>query len=298
MFRSLTTLIAFATLAIAAEKPATPIQDRVLPGVRAFAADKSVEPLDEDRFLSDIATVNPKPWRFSFQQFFRSKQRRDDSVEDFYGTELEIKLPLRIHLGRYRKGARSGHLGNVTFELHYTLANFGNPYASDEAFLEMRYSAAGQGEMFMNPQLYTRYILVEHDSPIFETKLRFTEKFSEGWRVSTTFSLEHELRGPGKTEFTASGRLSKNVLNGLFSVGLESKFGHETIHRERGDPEQKFYIGPSLRWRITKNLAASGSWLFGTNEQSNSSEIFCAIKYDFGGPDDQDFAAPVADARN
>ena len=78
------------------------------------------------------------------------------------------------------------------------------------------------------------------------------------------------------------GGLSYSLIDSKLGVGIEMFYDHDTVKGARGDEANIFAIGPSIQWRVTKNVHVDFNVLFGTNRDSERQIGFLVVGYDFG----------------
>ncbi len=111
---------------------------------------------------------------------------------------------------------------------------------------------------------------------------------------------EQETSGEKTTELQAAGCLSYTI-NAPLSIGLETKYIHETIAGERSHPEHKFLMGPSAQIRCNAHTHLGFVSLFGVTKDAVNVEgwVVFGIDLDFGkAANDHKIHAPVSGLRN
>ena len=93
---------------------------------------------------------------------------------------------------------------------------------------------------------------------------------------------EAEVGGEREQEFQVTGGLSYTVIDGRLGVGVEAFYDRDSVKGARGSAVDIFAVGPSIQWRITKNLHVDLNCMFGTNKQSDRQIGFIVVGYDFG----------------
>ena len=195
--------------------------------------------------------------------------------------EIEIGLPHRMQL-----------------DLYYDMAVDGSRRSRTEDFAaEIRYAFADWGKLPLNPTVYAEYKWVEEGADVLELKLLLGDQLPGGWHYGANFVWEKELGGERTTEWQVVGGISKTIIDGRFSLGLEGKYVHETTATSRGEPEHKFHVGPSAQWRITEKFSVSTTALFGLNDDSPRQECWLVLSYDFGRGADETKYKPVSGRR-
>jgi hypothetical protein len=146
----------------------------------------------------------------------------------------------------------------------------------------LRYAFADWGKIPLNPTLYAEYKIGNHAPNVAEFKLLLGEQIAPRIHWGLNFVYEKELRGERATEFQISQGLSYTLIDEKLSFGVEMKYVFETTAGTRGEPEQKFLIGPSLQVRPTRNTHLDLVALIGTNRDSPRVEGFVIFGIDFG----------------
>ena len=218
------------------------------------------------RFPTTRVYIQKEPWQVGVETWWRYRHKRDGTSVSRMTGEIEIGLPHRMQL-----------------DLYYDMAVQGDRSSRTEDYaVELRYALADWGKLPLNPTVYAEYKLVEEGADVLELKLLLGDQLPGGWHYGVNFVWEKELGGERTTEWQLTAGLSKTLVDGKFSVGMEGKYVHETTALSRGEPEHKLHVGPSAQWRISERFSASTTVLFGLNNDSPLQECWLVLSYDFG----------------
>ena len=220
------------------------------------------------RFTTTRVYIQKEPWEVGIGSWWRIKNKRDGTVAHRLLEEIEIGLPYRLQLDLY-----TDIEGNQDGDFHYQSLD-----------LELRWAVADWGKLWGNPTLYAEYKFADPTwgPDVYEFKLLLGDQLAARWHWGVNFVWEAETGGERAEEFQVAGGVSYTVIDGRLSIGLETLYNRNTIAGERGKPAHEFNLGPSLQWRVTRNLHIDLSCLFGTNDDSTRQTGFVIVGYDFG----------------
>ncbi len=220
------------------------------------------------RFSTTRVYIQKEPWEIGLEQWWRVRTYDDKTTAHRFTEELEIGLPHRFQL-----------------DLYWNWAHDGDGTHHDEFAVELRHALADWGKIWGNPTLYLEYAFVNPDfgGDVLEAKVLLGDDFGKGWHWGLNFIFESELSHERAREAAISGGLSRTIIDGVLSAGIEMQWKHETVAGERGNPEIQFEIGPSIQWRLSKNTHLDVVALAGTTSQGPSFEGFVIFGFDFGG---------------
>ena len=237
------------------------------------------------RFPTTRVYIQQEPWHVGVEQWWRLRENRDDTVQNLFIEEIEIGLPYRMQLDLYANWT-------VDDEMKSRYDNFS---------VELRYALADWGKIWGNPTLYGEYKWVDKGSDVFEFKLLLGDELMPRLHWAVNFAYEKEFGNADRTaEFQVAGGLSYSVIDSKIGIGVEAKYVRESTHFDRGEPEQKFLIGPSVQIRLTERLHVDLSCLFGTNRDAQRHEGWLVIGYEFGkiGGSEEKTYTPVSAQRH
>lgn len=292
----LSVVVALGGRTIAAET--TPASDTTQRMPTVTALDHSIlseeQPADETgrpewtgarRFTTTRVYIQKAPWEFGIESWWRLKHKRDGSIAHRLLEEVEIGLPGRLQLDLYNdiEGDEKGHF-------HYQSFN-----------VELRWALAEWGKIWGNPTLYAEYKFADdHWGPdVYELKLLLGDQLAPRWHWGLNFVWEAEVGHDREQEFQVTAGLSYTVIDGKLGVGVEAFYDHDTVKDARGDGANIFAVGPSIQWRITKNLHMDLNCMFGTNKESERQIAYFIIGYDFGpGESKKSAYNPISGRRN
>ena len=233
------------------------------------------------RFATTRVHIQRNPWEMAVEQWVRSRYN-DGEWKHRFQEEFEIGLPGRLQADVYwdwtYEDGKSDHL-DVAAELRWGLADW--------------------GKIPLNPALYFEYKWTDDDrgGDVIEPKILFGEDFGNGWHWGLNLVYERETSGEEAEEYAVAQAISKTIVDGVFSAGLEMKWTRETVGGDRGNPEQKFVIGPSFQWRVTPNFHIDLVAMAGCTEDSPDFEGWLVMGYDFGGKGEKKGNAPISGLR-
>ena len=153
---------------------------------------------------------------------------------------------------------------------------------TEDYAVELRYALADWGKLPLNPTLYAEYKFVEEGADVVELKLLLGDQLPGGWHYGAYFVWEKELAGERTTEWQLVTGVSKTLIDGRLSLGVEGKYVHETTTTSRGEPEHKILVGPSTQWRLNEKFSVSTTVLFGLTDDAPHEECWLILSYDFG----------------
>lgn len=237
------------------------------------------------RFPGTRVYIQKEPWEVGIESWWRIKHKRDGTIAHRLLEEVEIGLPGRLQLDLYNdiEGDQDGRF-------HYQSFN-----------VELRWALADWGVIWGNPTLYGEYKFADpHWGPdVYEFKLLLGDQIAPRWHWGVNFVWEAETGWDREQEFQITGGLSYTLVDGKVGIGVEAFYDHDTVKGGRGNPANQFAIGPSVQFRLTKNLHVDINCMFGTNEDTERQIAYLVIGYDFGpgGHSEQQYT-PVSGQRN
>ncbi len=280
-------VLAIASTTFAAEQrtqkmPEVTITDaNVLTEERSTGESGRPEWTSARRFPTTRVYIQKEPWQVGVETWWRYRHKRDGTSVSRATGEIEIGLPHRMQL-----------------DLYYDMVVDGSRHSRTEDFAaELRYALADWGKLPLNPTVYAEYKFVEDSADVLELKLLLGDQLPGGWHYGVNFVWEKELGGERTTEWQAVGGISKTLVDGKFSVGVEGKYVHETNAENRSDPEHKFHVGPSFQWRMTDRFSVSTTALFGLSDDAPRQECWLVLSYDFGRGGDEAKYKPISGRR-
>jgi hypothetical protein len=234
------------------------------------------------RFTTTRVYIQKNPWEVGVEQWWRIRDKRDDTIENLFIEEIEVGLPFRMQLDLYENWT-------VDDERKARHDNFA---------VELRWALADWGVIPMNPTLYAEYKWVDKGSDVVEFKLLLGDQILPRLHYGINFVYEKEFSNADRVaEFQIAGGLSYTVLDEKIGLGVEAKYVQESTHFYRSEPEQKFLVGPSVQFRLTPRLHLDLVCLFGTNRDAQRHEGWMVLGYDFG-PQDEHGYKPTSGMRN
>ncbi|MCX6980645.1 MAG: transporter [Verrucomicrobia bacterium] len=237
------------------------------------------------RFTGTRVYIQKAPWEFGIESWWRIKHKRDGTLRHRLLQEVEIGLPGRLQLDLY-----TDHEGDNTGAFHFHSFN-----------VELRYALAEWGKIWGNPTIYAEYKFADHHwgPDVYEFKLLFGDQLAPRWHWGLNFVWEAELGGDREQEFQVTGGLSYTVIDGKLGVGVEAFYDRDSVKGARGSAVDIFAVGPSIQWRVTKNIHVDLNCMFGTNKQSERQIAYLIVGYDFGpGESKKKSYTPISGQRN
>jgi hypothetical protein len=234
------------------------------------AADASGRPewTSHRRFGNTRVYIQQGPGEIGIEQWWRFKRNKDGTAANRLQEEIEIGLPWRMQLDIY------GNIeGNEDREFHY-----------DNTAFELRWALADWGRIPLNPTLYGEYkIRDDHYGPdVFEFKLLLGTDITPKLHWGFNFSREAEIGGEKDVEWQLTQGFSYSVIDQVLGVGIEMEYGDESVAGERGNPERRFLIGPTVQIRPTKNSHIDLVAMWSTTQDGPDFQGFVIFGYDFG----------------
>lgn len=220
------------------------------------------------RFGNTRVYLQQGPGEFGFEQWWRVQDYRHGEIANRLQEEVEIGLPWRMQLDIYAniEGDQDArfHFDNVAFELRYALADW--------------------GKIPLNPTLYAEYKVKDKDygSDVFEFKLLLGTDLTPKLHWGFNFSREADLGGEKDVEWELTQGFSYSVIDQRLGVGFEMEYGDESVAGERGHPERRFLIGPSVQIRPTKNTHLDLVAMWSTTQDGPNFQGFVIFGIDFG----------------
>lgn len=217
------------------------------------------------RFATTRVHIQRDPWEAAYEEWWRGRMT-DGTWKHRFQEELEIGLPGRIQL-----------------DLYHTWVVEKDDAAHHDISFEVRYGLADWGVIPLNPALYFEYKWVDPDQggDVIEPKILLGDEF-DGWNYGLNLVYERELGGESTEEWQITQGLSHD-LNDAISLGIEAKYVHETVAGNRGNPEHKVLLGPSLQFRPADRIHLDVVALAGLTDDSPDLETWVIFGWDFGG---------------
>ena len=237
------------------------------------------------RFGGTRVYIQKSPWEFGIESWWRLKHHRDGTLSHRLLQEVEIGLPGRLQLDLY-----TDHEGDNKGRFHFQSFN-----------VELRWAPWEWGRVWGNPTVYAEYKFADkHWGPdVYEFKLLLGDQLAPRWHWGVNFVWEAEVGGAREQEFPVTGGLSYTVVDGKLGVGVEAFYDRDSVKGARGSAVDIFAVGPSIQWRVTKNIHVDLNCMFGTNRDSERQIGYLIIGYDFGpGESKKKGYTPISGQRN
>lgn len=223
-------------------------------------------------FGTSRAYVLP-PGQMQFDQWYRPKWEKQGKVNQFFQEEIEIGLPGRFQLDIYED---------------WRVKQFDDPGQMDARHegvqIELRWALADWAVIPLNPTFYVEWVQRGHGEPDkYEFKLLLADTLIEdALFYASNVIFEQEVGGEREIEIAWSQGFSVPVIDRKLLMGLEMVLKSSAEAGNRGDPEVKFDIGPSVQWIINNRMFVNAVPLFGTTKDSPIVEAFFIFTYQFG----------------
>ncbi len=221
------------------------------------------------RFGNTRVYIQKAPGEFGVEQWWRMKRNHDGTTANRLQEEIEIGLPWRMQLDIY---------GNIEGDEH-------RDFHYDNTALELRWAMADWGRIPLNPTLYGEYKLKEsgkYGPDVWEVKLLLGTDITPKLHWGFNFSREADLGGEKDVEWELTQGFSYSVIDEVLGVGVEMECGDESVAGERGHPERRFLIGPTIQIRPTKNTHLDLVAMWSTTQDGPGFQSFVIFGYDFG----------------
>jgi hypothetical protein len=234
-------------------------------------ADESGRPewTSHRRFGDTRVYLQQGPGEIGVEQWWRFQRNHDGTAANRLQEEVEIGLPWRMQLDIY------GNIeGDQDARFHY-----------DNTAFELRYALADWGKIPLNPTLYGEYKVKSDDkygSDVWEVKLLLGTDLTPKLHWGFNFSREADLGGEKDVEWEITQGFSYSVIDDVLGVGVEMEYGDESVQNERGHPERRFLIGPTIQVRPTKNTHLDLVAMWNTAQDGPGFQGFVIFGFDFG----------------
>ncbi len=208
------------------------------------------------------------PGQIELESWYRGRyHRHGDGQRHIFQEEIGLGLPHRFQFDFY---------------LNFQQDDPGRDLHFQETQVELRYAFADWGCLPANPTLYLEYRL--HDDPsesdAYEVKLLLSDDLGCRWRWGANLTYEREVKGEEEEVFGTTAAISYTVVDQRFSVGAEFQWERATVESSRNDPENTFYLGPSVQFRLGSGTHLDIAPLFGLNDASEKMQLFIVLGID------------------
>jgi len=242
------------------------------------------------------------PGVFYFGEIYEGDAFREGPPDHLFTQEVEVGLPYRF-----------GIAAETTFEAF----NGGRGFST--ASIEGRYALADWNKIPLNPTLFVEYKFgvgpIRHDEGpppppgqvdpdagtgqipnAYEMRLLLAQDFGDQIEWSMNFFFEKENTGDRGREWGFAQAATKPIIlpNERLKVGIEMQYQNFTVKDTRGDPENKFIIGPTVTWKPSSNTRIDVSPLFGCTSDSPHVQVFAVFSWLLGGSEGQEAEAPTS----
>lgn len=284
--------LAAASSLLAADAPTTRLPETTSTGFSSALSEETPigvtqrpEWTSARRFPNTRVYIQKEPWEVGVETWWRIKHHRDGTLSHRLLEEVEIGLPGRMQLDLYQdiEGDERGKFHAHSFNV------------------ELRWALADWGKIWGNPTIYGEYKFVDDHwgADVYEFKLLLGDQIASRWHWGVNFVWEAEIGGEREQEFQITGGLSYTLVDGKIGIGIEALYDRDTVRHHRGEPDDIFAIGPSVQFRLTKNLHVDFNCMFGANNVTDRQIGYLVVGYDFGpGGHNERSYSPISGQRN
>jgi outer membrane putative beta-barrel porin/alpha-amylase len=243
------------------------------------------------------------PGVFYFGEIYEGDIFREGKPDHLFTQEVEVGLPYRF-----------GIAAETTFE------SFNGGRGFSTASIEARYALADWNKIPLNPTLFVEYKSgvgpIRHDEGpppppgsgeeeeegsqqipnAYEMRLLLAQDFGDQIEWAMNFFFEKENTGDRGREWGFAQSATKPIFlpNERLKVGVEMQYQNFTVKDTRGDPLNRFIIGPTVSWKPSRNTRFDVSPLFGCTDDSPRLQVFAVFSWLLGGSEGQEAEAPTS----
>ncbi len=218
------------------------------------------------RLFPTTRTYVAPPGKLEFEHWTRVKvpEKGSATIENQY--EMEVGLPGRFQLDLYLVTEKTGTEG----ELDITEQKF-----------EVRHALADWGEIWGNPTLYLEWVERNADVDAYEAKLLLADELAPGWHWGSNLVFERDVGGDLANEYALTFGISHPVIDSKLALGGELKIEYSDVHGDRGDYEQAYEIGPSMRWQPFPAFHLDFAPLVGFGPDARDFDLYLVMGWEF-----------------
>jgi hypothetical protein len=240
------------------------------------------------------------PGAFYFGEIYEGNAFRDGPPDHLFTQEVEVGLPYRF-----------GIAAETTFE------SFNGGRGFSTASVEARYALADWNKIPLNPTLFVEYKFgvgpIRHEEGpapppgeeeggppqipnAYELRLLLAQDFGDKVEWSMNWFFEKENTGDRGREwgFAQAATMPIFLPNERLKAGVEMQYQNFTVKDTRGDPLNRFIIGPTVTWKPSSNTRIDVSPLFGCTDDSPRVQVFAFFSWLIGGSEGQEAEAPTS----
>ncbi len=222
------------------------------------------------------------PFSFELETGYEGSIFRHGLPAQLFRQEIEMGLPARFTVGvqnQIEHFAGDTRDRSFTREARYALANWNklplNPAISAEYRFGLSNGLPDSGEVAL---------LISHD---------FSHEIE--WAMNIFVDREFGGRESTNAGFAQSIEVPVLLPEEKLEVGLEMQYrsGGKTTGHE-GTTTKGLAIGPTVAWRLTKNVRFDLSPLLGCSDHTPAVQMFAVFSFSFGGPAAGDVETPAS----
>jgi hypothetical protein len=217
------------------------------------------------RFPSTRVYVRP-PETFGMEFWLRPTIDRTGHTQTRTQMEAEVGLPGRFQLDFYVTSNSDGQKGDFGF---------------NEQSIELRWALADWDVIPANPTLYLEYTFADQEPDAIEGKILLGDSMAPSWHWGLNLVFERQISGALSNTYEITGGISKTLTDERFSLGAEVKGSLTDEHGNRGDFSEELLVGPSLQYRVGRQIHMDFAPLIGIGGDSPAAQIFAVLGYEF-----------------
>lgn len=250
---------------------------------------------------------------------YESDALRYDHPDHLFTQEIEVGLPYRfgIAIENGEEAYRNrGQETTFSVEARYALADWNKIPLNPTLFVEYRKGFGhvlrdegapmrpGSGDADADQDAGDADKDAGHGRPrvpdAIETRLLLAQEFCGKVEWALNFFFEQEVQGDRGREwgFAQSALVPVWLSQERLKLGLEMQYSNFTDKDSRGDPANRFVIGPTIAFKPTRNTRLDLSPLFGATFDAPRVQAFAVFSYTFGPAGEGNEAEAPASTRN
>jgi len=208
---------------------------------------------------------------FEFNQFYVLSNPRHGKPENFFETEMEFGLPWRTQFD---------------VEMNYRIEEGHLTY--DSTMIELPHALVDWGKIPLNPALNAGWRFRNDEPDSYLARLLLAEQFGEKLNFGTNLCFERQVSGELETDYELTAAMNYRLIENKLAVGAQLVVEYET-ERERDyvnggawetEDSTEVLLGPSLLYRVTRNIYLGLTPLFGLTKDSPVVETYFLIGID------------------
>jgi hypothetical protein len=229
------------------------------------------------------------PWTFYFGTIYEGQSFHEGPPDHLLTQEVEMGLPHRFGLAM-----------ETSFE------RFNGGGGASTTSIEGRYAFADWNKIPLNPTIFAEYKFgvgpIRHEEgpapppgeeeesgppqhpDAYEIRLLLAQDFGEKveWAFNAFFEKENTGDRGREWGFAQSASIPVILEKERLKAGLEMQYTNFTVKDTRGDPINRFVIGPTAAFRPSHSTRFDVSTLFGCNDDSPAVQVFAVFSWIIG----------------